>query len=68
MRRDVHARGVKQFDRDRVAHADAFAGCASSRERGGARAKTKALVDCVSALSCETSTARDLIDAYRATE
>jgi len=58
--------GVKQFDRDRVAHADAFAECASS-SRGAAalRAKTKALVDCVSALSCETSTARDLIDALQ---
>lgn len=58
--------GVKQFDRDRMAHADAFAECASS-SRGAAalRAKTKALVDCVSALSCETSTARDLIDALQ---
>ena len=58
--------GAKQFDRDRVAHADAFAECAAS-PRGAAalRAKTKALVDCVSALSCETSTARDLIDALQ---
>lgn len=58
--------GAKQFDRDRVAHADAFAECAAS-PRGAAalRAKTKALIDCVSALSCETSTARDLIDALQ---
>jgi hypothetical protein len=53
--------GAKQLERDRAAHADVFAECA--KRPSALRAKTKILAECVAALSCDVSTARELIEA-----
>ena len=53
--------GAKQLERDRDAHADVFVECA--KRPSALRAKTKTLAECVSALSCDGPTARELIDA-----
>ena len=68
MRRDVHARGVKQFDRDRAAHADAFAGQAGAVERAARAEPRQARVDCVSGFRARPRRREISSMHYRATE
>ena len=55
--------GVEQFKIDCAAHADVFAG--ASRRPASIRAKTKRLAECVTALSCDVTSAVDLLAALR---
>jgi hypothetical protein len=55
--------GVEQFKIDCAAHADIFAG--ASRRPASIRAKTKRLAECVTTLSCDVTSAVDLLAALR---